>query len=132
MKRSLGLAAGLLAALVVAAPVSAGPAKGHIEPADASTPTSGQTFLVDASIDTTAPVVAYEYAIQNECKFPNRTGSSLQRDDIVYWTFDPGDGLPHAILPVYLQAVPVSSTCKVVLVKNNTVVKGSTYSYTVN
>jgi hypothetical protein len=35
-------------------------------------------------------------------------------------------------MPIYLnQPVPVGSKCKVFLIKNNTVVKGSTSTYTV-
>jgi hypothetical protein len=34
-------------------------------------------------------------------------------------------------MPVYLQSVPAGASCKVSLVANNTVVKGSTTSYIV-
>jgi hypothetical protein len=129
VKRSIALAAGVVAAALIAAPVSAGTATGTTD-FGSQTPTSGETLYVDVSVKTTAPVVAYEYAIQNECKFPNRTGSSYQHDDIVYWTFEV-DGVPHAIMPVYLQSVPQGSSCKVFIVKNNVVVKGSTTSYPV-
>lgn len=121
--------AGVLAALLVAAPVAAGQATGtttFVNPP----PTSGTTLYVDVSVTSTAPVVAYEYAIQNECAFPHRSGSSYQHDDIVYWTFEVG-GVPHAIMPVYLQSVPAGSSCKVFIVKNNVVVKGSTTAYAV-
>ena len=123
-----GVLAGVLAVLLVAAPVAAGGTTGRtvLE----GTPTSGETLLVDVSVTSTAPVVAYEYAIQNECTFPHRSGSSYQRDDIVYWTFEV-DGVPHTTMPVYLQSVPAGSKCKVFLIRNNTVVKGSTNSYTV-
>lgn len=130
MHRILGLAAGLLTALLVAVPVSAGPpyqGKTVLQ----GTPNAGQTLWVDASVVSNTPVVAYEYAIQNECTFPHRTGSSYQHDAIVTWTYEL-DGLPHAVLPIYLQSVPSGSTCKVFLVRGNVVVKGSTTSYAVS
>ena len=123
-----GVLAGVLAVLLVAAPVAAGGTTGKT--VLLGTPTSGSTLQVDVSVTSTAPVVAYEYAIQNECAFPHRSGSSYQRDDIVYWTFEV-DGVPHAIMPVYLQTVPAGSSCKVFIAKNNVVVKGSTTLYTV-
>jgi hypothetical protein len=122
------LAIGALGALLAASPVSAGGTTGKT--VLQGTPTSGETLLVDVSVTSTAPVVAYEYAIQNECTFPHRSGSSYQRDDIVYWTFEVG-GVPHAIMPVYLQTVPSGSSCKVFIARNNVVVKGSTTLYTV-
>jgi hypothetical protein len=130
MKRPTALGLAILAALVFAAPVSAGP------PYTGTTvlmnaPLSGTTLWVDASVVSNTPVVAYEYAIQNECSFPHRSGSSYQRDGIVYWTYQQ-EGLPHANLPIDLGSVPVGSTCKVFLVRNNTVVKGSTKAYTVS
>jgi hypothetical protein len=123
------LAIGALGALLAASPVSAGGTTGKT--VLQGTPTSGETLLVDVSVTSTAPVVAYEYAIQNECTFPHRSGSSYQRDDIVYWTFEVG-GVPHAIMPVYLQTVPSGSSCKVFIARNNVVVKGSTTLYTVH
>jgi hypothetical protein len=131
MKRLTAVATGVLVALIVAAPVSAGPPyTGTTEPV--GTPTSGETLYVDVSVTSNTPVVPYEYAIQNECSFPQRSGSSYQRDDIVYWTFFEGDNVPHAVMPVYLQSVPSGSKCKVFLIRNNTVVKGSTTAYTVD
>jgi len=79
-----------------------------------------------------APVVPYEYAIQNECAFPHKGGSSLQNDAIVTWTSEDANGDPHVTLPINLQSIPAGSKCKVFLVRNgNVVVKGSTTSYTV-
>ena len=129
MHRRFAIAAGVVTALVVTASAVAGPPyTGTTVPS--GTPTSGQTLYIDASVSTTAPVVAYEYAIQNECTFPQRTGSSFQHDDIVYWTYE-ADGLPHTVMPVYLQSVPAGSKCKVFLVHGNVAVKGSTTAYTV-
>jgi hypothetical protein len=129
MKRPTALAIGILAALVVAAPASAGPPyTGTTELLNA--PVSGTTLWVDASVASATPVVAYEYALQNVCSFPHRSGSSYQRDDIVTWTYQQ-DGIPHVTLPVDLGAVPAGSACKVYLVRNNTVVKGSTTAYAV-
>jgi hypothetical protein len=130
MKIRMALATGTLTALIAVAPVSAGPPyTGTTTPLGA--PTSGETLNVEVSVTSNTPVVAYEYAIQNECSFPQRSGTSYQRDDIVYWTFFEGANVPHAVVPVYLQSVPAGSKCKVFLIRNNTVVKGSTTSYTV-
>jgi hypothetical protein len=128
MKRLIALGVAAVATLTLAAPASAGPFSGTTELVNP--PVTGSTLSVEASLTSTGPVVAYGYAIQNECAFPQRTGRSYQRDDIVYWTFDV-DGIPHVVLPIYLQSVPAGSKCKVFLIKNNTVVKGSTTAYTV-
>lgn len=129
MKLPIAVAVAVVVTLTLAAPASAGPFSGTTELVNPPA-ISGDTLLVEASLTSNAPVVAYEYAIQNECAFPQRSGRSYQRDDIVYWTFEV-DGVPHTVMPIYLQSVPTGSRCKVFLVKNNTVVKGSTTSYTV-
>jgi hypothetical protein len=137
VRRSIAIVAAAVLALVVAAPAVAAPTTGGtapgIDPATGlpSQPVSGATFYVDASVHSITPVVPYEYAIQNECAFPQRSGSSLQHDDIVYWTSQDSNGDPHVTMPIYLQSVPPGSKCKVFLVRNNTAVKGSTSSYTV-
>jgi hypothetical protein len=128
VRRPIAVVAGALLALAVAGPVAAVPTSGKTVPLN--TPTSGETLYVDASVTSITPVVPYEYAIQNECAFPHRSGSSLQHDDIITWTSEV-NGVPHVTMPIYLQSVPVGSSCKVFLVRNNTVVKGSTSSYTV-
>jgi hypothetical protein len=98
---------------------------------------SGSSVDVDVSVVSTTPVVPYEYAIQNECYFSGKTSGppdSYQRDDIVNWSYSspaPYGEVPHAIMTVNLLTVPVGSTCKVFLVKNNQVVKGSTTKYPV-
>lgn len=130
MNRRMAVATGVLAALLVAAPVSAGPPYTGTSTL-LNAPETGQTINVEVSVTSNTPVVPYEYAIQNECAFPQRAGSSYQRDDIVYWTFFEGANVPHAVMPVYLQSVPAGSKCKVFLIRNNTAVKGSTTSYTV-
>jgi hypothetical protein len=129
MRRSTAIATGILAALMVAAPVSAGPITGDTNLLDP--PVTGTTVDVDVSVDSVIPVVPYEYAIQNECSLPNRGGRTIQRDDIVYWTSE-DDGVPHAVMPVYLQSIPAGSKCKVFLMRNNTQVKGSVSSYIVD
>jgi hypothetical protein len=132
-RATAGLAAAAFAGAAVlttlAPPAAAAPFSGTTTLLDA--PVSGSTLMVEASLTSNGPVVAYGYALQNECAFPQRTGRSYQRDDIVYWTFEVG-GVPHTTMPVYLQSVPAGSKCKVFLIKNNTVVKGSTTSYTVS
>jgi hypothetical protein len=130
MKRLTIVATGVLAVLLVAAPVSgAGPISG-----DTTVPepqTAGNTIMVEATVTSVVPVVPFEYSIQNECSFPGKSGSSYQRDDIVYWT-DEEPGVPHTVMPIYLQSVPTGSKCKVFLMRNNTQVKGSVTSYTVD
>ena len=127
MKRLTAVATGILAGLLVAAPVAAGQASGttHL----LSAPVAGAVVVVDVSVKTAGPVVPYEYAIQNECAFPKK-GSTLQHDDIVYWTFEE-DGVPHATMPVDLGPVPSGSKCKVFILHGNVVVKGSVTPYTV-
>jgi hypothetical protein len=128
MNRLTAVAAGALAALLVAAPVVAGQGSGTTT-VPAAQP-SGSTIDVVVSVDSAGPVVPYEYAIQNECSFPKHV-LTLQHDDIVYWTYEV-EGVPHAVMPVYLQSIPSGAKCKVFLLKNNTVVKGSTTTYTVD
>jgi hypothetical protein len=128
MKRSTAIAAGILAALIAATPVSAGPITGTTNPLDPWV--TGTTVDVDVSIDSVIPVVPYEYDIQNECSLPNKGGRTIQRDAIVDWTYEVGD-VPHAVMPIYLQSIPAGSKCKVVLMRNNTQVKGSVTSYRV-
>jgi hypothetical protein len=128
MHRILGLAAGLLAALVMVGPVSAGPPyTGNT--VLLGTPKSGETLSVDVSVTSNTPVVAYEYAINNKCSWSNK-GSSSQTEAIVTWTYEL-DGLPHAVLPIYLQSVPAGASCTVFLTRSNVVVKGTAKSYTV-
>jgi len=128
MKQSTAIATGILAALIAATPVSAGPITGDTELVGSAS--SGSTLDVDVSVDSVIPVVPYEYAIQNECSLPNKGGRTFQRDDIVYWTYEE-DGVPHAVMPVYLQSIPAGSKCKVFLMRNNTQVKGSVTAYEV-
>lgn len=98
-------------------------------------PLAGSSVDVDVSIVSSAPVVAYEYAIQNECWFTGKAAGppdSYQRDDIVNWVYSsppPAGNVPHAIMTVNLLTVPAGSTCKIFLVKGNQVVKGSTTTY---
>jgi hypothetical protein len=99
--------------------------------------TFGESVDVDVSVVSATPVVPYEYSIQNECYFSGRFSGrpdSYQRDDIVNWIYSsppPNGDVPHAIMTVNLLTVPAGSACKVFLVKNNTVVKGSTSKYIV-
>jgi hypothetical protein len=133
MKRSIILFLVLLLGTVATA--SAGTAKGTtslLGPAVA-----GSFVDVDVSVTSETPVVAYEYAFQNECYFSGKVAGppdSYQRDDIVYWNYStpPAYGdVPHAIMTAYLDTVPAGSKCKMFLVRNNTVVKGSTTFYSV-
>ena len=96
------------------------------------TAVSGSQVDVDVSVTGGMPIVPYEYAIQNQCYFNGKASGnpdSFQRDDIVFW-FDVG-GVAHATMPVYFHDIPAGSACKVFLIRNNTVVKGSTTIYPV-
>ena len=65
------------------------------------------------------------------CAYPKAHFTFGQRDDIVYWTDQDANGNPQVTVPVYLQSIPAGSSCKVSLVKTNTIVKGSTVGYSV-
>jgi hypothetical protein len=131
MKRSLAVATGLLAAIVVAAPASAGPLYTGDTDLQGATPTSGTTLWVEVSVTSEGPVVPYEFQVQNECQLPNKGARTVQRDDIVDWVYEE-DADPHTQMPVYLQSIPVGSKCKVFLTRGNVQLKGSVSSYTVN
>jgi len=132
MKLLAVLAAVVLLMLAGSLTASAAPNTGTTTLLD--TAVSGSQVDVDVSVTGGTPIVPYEYAIQNECYF-NGNGKasgnpdSFQRDDIVFW-FDVG-GVAHATMPVYFHDIPAGSACKVFLIRNNTVVKGSTTIYPV-
>ncbi len=131
MKTISTLVGALLATLALAASAAA-------QPNTASTTlendaTAGETLYVTFTVYGTEPVVPYGYALRNTCSYKSKGGSYTlgQRDDIVTWTDQGPDGEPRVTMPVYLQSVPSGASCKVSLVRNNTVVKGSTVGYTV-
>lgn len=97
---------------------------------------AGAQIDVDAAVVSETPVVAYEYSIRNECKFPGSKGGradSTQTDPIVNWIFSSASStIPHAIMPIYLTYVPANSRCTVFLMKNNVIVKGSSTVFTVS
>lgn len=128
MKRVIPIIAAGLLALVAALPVSAGPTSGTTEVP--SPQTAGTTMVVTLTIDSIAPVVPFEYAVQNECSWGRKaTSTSYQRDDIIDWTID-ADGLPSTTMPIYLQSIPAGARCKVFMMRGSTQVKGSATSYT--
>jgi hypothetical protein len=132
MRRLAILAAVGATALVAATAVAAAP---NTATTTIGTPTAGQTLDVTFTVFGSTPVVPYEYAIQNTCVYPPKPYGHYtlgQRDDIVTWTDTDALGNPRVTMPVYLQSVPSGSTCKVSLMDNNTVVKGSTVSYIVS
>ena len=135
--RRLAILTAVIAALSFATAAAAGTSSATTS-FNGETPTSGQTLDVTFTIFTTAPVVPYQYALQNTCVWPpTKSGGAFklgQHDLIAAWTdTDPATGAPMVTMPVYLQTVPVGSSCKVSLVdRNNVAVKGSTISYTVS
>jgi hypothetical protein len=131
MKNRVAITAVVLVALALVTAAGAGTSTATTSWAP-QVPTSGQTLYVTFVISSTAPVVPYEYAIQNTCAYPKAHFTLGQRDDITAWTdTDPATGNPQVTMPVYLQSVPSGATCKVSLVSKNTVVKGSTETYSV-
>ncbi|MBI3968346.1 MAG: hypothetical protein HY329_22140 [Chloroflexi bacterium] len=76
-----------------------------------------------------------DFSIENVCNFAGKTNGrpdSIQTDAVVSWLYsDSTNTIPHAIMPIYLTNIPAGSYCKVFLLKNNQVVKGSTTSFTV-
>ena len=102
----------------------------------AGTYMAGAQIDVDVSVVSETPVVAYEYSIRNECKFPGSKGGradSTQTDPIVNWIYSSASStIPHAIMPIYLTYVPPNSRCNVFLMKNNVIVKGSTTGFIVS
>jgi hypothetical protein len=131
----LGIAGAL--ALAVVSVALAGTATGTTEilgdaapDAITDTPTD-----VEVTINTTAPVVPYEYSLVNKCWFDGKTSGpsdSYERFDLLGPWFEPEEGdPPTTIETVNVQPVPAGAKCKVYIVKNNTVVKGSTTTYDV-
>ena len=111
----------------------AGTASGTTDPigtAFADTPID-----VEVTINTTAPVVPYEYSLINKCWFSGKTSGpsdSYERFDLLGPWFEPEAGdPPTTIETVNVQPVPAGAKCKVYIIKNNTVVKGSTTTYSV-
>lgn len=129
VRRLIALAAVMLMTLLNTSIALAGPPyQGTTELLAA--PLAGTVMDVEVSVSSEAPVVPFEYAIQNECQLPAKGGASFQRDDIVYWTFE-DDGIPHAVMPIDLGSIPVGANCEVFLVRSHTMVKGSKTAYTV-
>ena len=96
--------------------------------AHANTPTD-----VDVSIVGGAPSVPYEYSLINRCWFSGKTSGpsdSYERFDLFGPWFDVG-GVPHMTVTVNNNPVSAGANCKVLLIHNNTVVKGSTTAYSV-
>jgi len=94
-------------------------------------PVSGQTLSVTFTVFGNAPVVPYDYAVQNTCTLKGGHFTLGQFDLIAAWTDHDASGNPQVTMPVYLQSVPSGASCKVSLVTKNTIVKGSAKSYTV-
>jgi hypothetical protein len=90
---------------------------------------------VEVSISTGAPVVPYEYSLVNKCWFSGKTSGpsdSYERFDLAGPWYEPNAGdPPTSIELVNVQPVPPGARCKAYIVKNNTVVKGSTTTYDV-
>jgi hypothetical protein len=137
MKRIIALSlAGALALGTVAVAV-AGTATGTTEILGAAAPNaiSDTPTDVEVTINTKAPVVPYEYSLVNKCWFSGKTSGpsdSYERFDLLGPWFEPNPGdPPTTIETVNVQPVPAGAKCKVYVIKNNTVVKGSTTIYNV-
>ena len=132
MKRLLILGAAILT-LSLTGVALAGQASGTttlLSDAYADTPTE-----VEVTISTGAPVVPYEYSLVNKCWFDGKArgrSDSYERFDLAGPWFNPGgDDPPTTIETINVQPIPAGSTCKVFIIKKNTVVKGSTTTYDV-
>ena len=126
--------AGAATMVLAVGPANAGTATGATQllgPAVA-----GSHLLVDVSIVSATPVVAYEYRFRNECKFQGTKGgraSSVQSDPIVDWVFSSDSAsVPHATMDVDLTSIPAGAACSASLLKGNTLVKGSVTTYSVS
>jgi hypothetical protein len=131
--RRLAILTAVTASLVLATAAGAGTSSATTS-FNGETPTAGTTLDVTFTLFTTAPVVPYEYALQNTCVYPSKLSGHYtlgQHDAIVTWTDTDSLGHPMVTMPVYLQSVPSGSTCRVSLLDRNTIVKGSTETYTV-
>ena len=135
MKRVSAFAGLVLLLTGVPATAMAGPATGSTDLLGAAL--AGSSVNVEVEVISTTPVVAYEYSVVNQCWFTGKASGpsdSYQRDDIVDWVYStppPHGSVPQAIMALDLTSVPAGATCKVSLVKNNTLVKGSVTKYTV-
>jgi hypothetical protein len=124
-------------ALGIAASAIAGTATGTTTILGAAAPNavSDTPTDVQVTINTTAPVVPYEYSLINKCWFSGKTSGpsdSFERFDLAGPWFEPSPGdPPTSIETVNVQPVPAGAKCKVYIIKNNTVVKGSTTTYNV-
>lgn len=133
MRRITTLVIGAALGLGIATAVFAGAATGSttlVGTAQADTPID-----VRVAINTTAPVVPYEYSLINKCWFNGKTSGpsdSYERFDLAGPWFEPTPGAPPtSVETVNVQPVPAGAKCKVYIIKNNTVVKGSTTTYSV-
>src|SRR3954454_15453195 len=129
MKRWIALASIVSVALAIVASAGARPNSATVQLL--GPPVAGDTLFVKFEVAGGTPVVPFEYALQNTCALKGGHFTLGQTDDIVYWSDTDTDGNPDVIMPVYLQSVPVGAACRVSLIANNTVVKGSSASYTV-
>lgn len=140
MKR-IGMVGGVVLALAITASASAGNASGTTQVLRTSAPdaAAGVPTEIKVAINTGAPVVPYEYSLVNRCWFgtdkTNGRSDSYERFDLIGPWFDadgdPATVDPYAVVTVNLNPVPAGATCKVVIVKNNTTLQGSTTVYSV-
>ena len=132
---SLFIAGGLtFAAMSAAIAGTASGATAILGPAAPNAVTDTPTN-VEVTINTTAPVVPFEYSLVNRCWFDGKTSGpsdSYERFDLTGPWSEPSPGdPPTTIETVNVQPVPAGAKCKVNVVKNNTAVKGSTTTYSV-
>jgi hypothetical protein len=131
MKRMKGALAGAALLWLVAAGPAAAATRGTTAVGPA---VAGMHADVTASITSETPIAPYEFSIENRCWFSGRFNGhfdSYERFDIAGPWFDVG-GVPTITVQVNLNDVPAGSACRVSIVRGNTVVKGSTSSYTVS
>lgn len=122
----------IVLALSAISAVSAAPASGTTTLL--GTPRENQPVDVLVSIVSDAPIVPYEYSVENLCWFSGRYAGhfdSYERFDLIGPWFEGSSGSAQTTVTINLQPVPADSVCKVSILRNNTTVKGSTTPYTV-
>ena len=132
MKAIAVIATAVVLALNLVSVASAAPASGTTTLQGTAHPNQPVDVLV--SIVSDAPIVPYQYSVENRCWFSGRYAGhfdSYERFDLLGpWFAGPG-GSAQTTVTINLQPVPLGAACKVSIVQNNTTVKGSTTSYSV-
>ena len=134
MRRLMMVVGGSAAALVMGAiPAAAGPTSGNTQLQGA--PNGGGEVVVRATLGGVYPIVAYDFALLNQCWFSGRFAGHYDSSEsyplLGPW-FDAGGGKAYSEETVNLNDIPSGAVCRVSIVRGGPTVKGSTTSYSVN